>query len=156
MTNWIFWCTQWGTKHMAPPDGATSKRLDSGATSERLYSGAAWRCHVFDPQLCQDNVVGMFCSVLYFDYLHLKWGSNICCFRFFFSSPSATLKNSPLIFFIVCLFFIFLTAWKEAVWYGSVLQISDAAIKSCPGLRRCVCWVEKERHSAPTRSSRLD
>ena len=38
---------QLGTRHRALPGGATSKRLDLAP----LTSGAAWRCHVFCPQL---------------------------------------------------------------------------------------------------------
>ena len=36
---------------MAPPGGATSKRLDQPKTVWSLTGGAAWRCHVFCPQL---------------------------------------------------------------------------------------------------------
>ena len=42
---------QLGTKHMALPGGATSERLDSFWPALSLTSGAAWKRHVFCPQL---------------------------------------------------------------------------------------------------------
>ena len=54
----LIFLVQLGTKDMALPGGATSKSLDRSKTVQPLTSGAAWRCHVFCPQLypcCQQK-----------------------------------------------------------------------------------------------------
>ena len=57
--------TQLGTKHMASPGGATSKRLDRPRTVSSLTGGAAWSRHVFCPQLylCTSLLTDSLCQV---------------------------------------------------------------------------------------------